>query len=582
MSRALRKLALALAAGAAAAALLPGRAAAVDPCARPQRSTNWIDFGSIALTDVLARPGTILAVGSGDYPAQVRSRGSVTIHWDMYLKSRVGLPNTPADADTIVNRANRLFDYAAQQSSCSTPWIAENELSGAGLETPWSASNAQYRDNVLVYLKTLAARGARPFLLVNSAPYTGGEAAAWWQQVAAVADIVRETYFNARTLYAQGPLAGSRTIRQALRTAVGRFRAIGIPSSRLGVMLGFQTGGNASGRAGLKPTQAWLDTVKWQALSARQVAAETRISTIWSWGWGTWTKPEQDPDKAAAACVWLWTRVASLCDAPAVAGPGWNESRTEGQLSFPAGVQCLVGDTRITNAAISRLQALTADREIAYSALFARAVEDDLVQVTRADVVAAERAIVAAQFSGSGKAYRTALAQAHVSPALARGIIADQLRRARVARNLKVRRPTAAAVRMFYDSYPELIVRLVSAEPTPSWLGGATKGYVLDAVAPSSVFGLASKAERTLQTLEGSYTVRALADAQPLGTMPLSVVAPAIRAALTSFAQGERFEQWTTREQSAALARTTCRADDLPVPAPLELETFAPVLSATG
>src|SRR6188474_3177412 len=106
MSRALRKLLLLLFVFAAAAALLPGRAAAVDPCARPQRSTNWIDFGSIALTDVLARPGTILAVGSGDYPALVRQRGAVSIYWDMYLKSRVGLPNTPNDPDTIVNRAN--------------------------------------------------------------------------------------------------------------------------------------------------------------------------------------------------------------------------------------------------------------------------------------------------------------------------------------------------------------------------------------------------------------------------------------------------------------------------------------------
>ena len=75
-------------------------------------------------------------------------------------------------------------------------WIAENELSGAGLETPWSDTNAQYRQNVLTYLQTLAARGARPFLLINSAPYTGGEAAAWWQQVAAVADIVREGLFQ--------------------------------------------------------------------------------------------------------------------------------------------------------------------------------------------------------------------------------------------------------------------------------------------------------------------------------------------------------------------------------------------------
>ena len=70
--------------------------------------------------------------------------------------------------------------------------------------------------------------------------------------------------------------------------------------------------------------------------------------------------------------------------------------------------------------------------------------------------------------------------------------------------------------------------------------------------------------------------------AQPLGTMPLSLVTPAIRAALIWFAQGERFEDWTTKQQTAALATTTCRRDDLPVPGPVELETFVPALSPTG
>ena len=54
----------------------------------------------------------------------------------------------------------------------------------------------------------------------------------------------------------------------------------------------------------------------------------------------------------------------------------------------------------------------------------------------------------------------------------------------------------------------------------------------------------------------------------------MSLVAPAIRAALTSFEQGDSFEHWTTRQQTAALATTTCREDVLPVPAPVELETF--------
>jgi hypothetical protein len=578
--QAVRKLLLLLCSCAFAAALLPGRAAAVDSCGRPDSGTNWIDWGSTVLTDVFARPGTILAVSTGDYPAQVRQRGAVTVYGDSYLKSRVGLPGTPLDPDAVPDRANRLFDYASAQSSCSTPWIAENELSGAGLETPWSLTNAQYRQNVLTYLQTLAARGARPFLLVNSAPYTGGEAAVWWQQVAAVADIVRESYFSAKRIHAQGPILGNRTIRQRLRTAVGRFLAIGIPASRLGVMLGFETSG-ATGRANLQPAQAWFDVVKWQALAARQVAKELKISSIWSWGWATYTGAH-DPDKGAAACVWLWTRAPSLCNGPGAARPGWDESLSEGQLRLPPGVECTVGKERITDSAISQVQALTSDRETAYSVLFARTVEGRLVRVTRSQVIAVEHALVITRFGGSMNAYRSALARARVSLPLARSILADELRRAQLARRLKVREPTAADIETFYESYPDVLVRAVKAKPAPSWLGWKSKGFAVEATAPGSVFGLESKTTRTLQTIEGTYKVRAMGNAQPLGTMPLSVIKRAIRATLTSFARRDAFEQWTTKQQTAALARTTCRDDNLPVPRPVELETYVSFLSAVG
>jgi hypothetical protein len=575
-----RKALLLLLLSAAAAAVLPGNAAAADACGRPDRPTNWVDWGSTVLTDVMARPGTILAVSSGDYPAQVRQRGAVTVYGDLYLRSRVGLPSAPLHAADIPERANRLFDYAAAQSGCMTPWIAENELSGAGLETPWSDSNAQYRQNVLTFLQTLAARGARPFLLVNSAPYTGGEAAAWWQQVAAVADIVRETYFSAKRLYAQGPVVGNRTIRQGLRSAIGRFLAIGIPASRLGVMLTFQTNGT-SGRMGLQPAQAWYEVVKWQALAARQIAEELRISSIWSWGWATYAGAE-DPDKPAAACVWLWTRAPSLCNGPAVAGAGWDASLTKGQLVLPPGTQCTVGRSRITDSKIAQLQGLTRDREIAYSALLARIVEGRVAPARWAQVIGVERALVAHQFGGSTQSYQSALAKAHVSLSLARGILADQLRRARLQRKFKAGRPTAAQIQNFYESYPDMLVRAVTAKPAASWLGGKSQGYAIEAIAPASVFDLPSKKARTLQTLEGAYTIRAAGTAQPLGTMPLALVERAIRVALMSFARGGAFEQWTTRLQTAALATVTCRGDELPVPAPVELETFLPFLSVSG
>ena len=93
-------------------------------------------------------------------------------------------------------------------------------------------------------------------------------------------------------------------------------------------------------------------------------------------------------------------------------------------------------------------------------------------------------------------------------------------------------------------------------------------------------FGLAAKGTRTLQTSDGNVKVRAVRKAQPLGTVPLALVAPAIRLALTSFAQGDAFEQRTTSVQTGALATTVCLGDELPAPAPVELETFVPFLSA--
>ena len=565
-----------------AAGFAPARAAAVDACGRPEGHVHWIDYGRPEFTDIFARPGTILAVSSGDFPAQMRAKGALTIYWDMYLNRRVGTPTVPADPAIAIAKANILYEYASAQTSCSTPWIALNELFGSSLPTPWSEWNAQYRANVLVFLQTLAARGARPFLLVNSTPYMGGEAAAWWQQVAAVSDIVRETYLNAKALYDQGPIVANRTLRQAMRNNVGDFMAIGIPPEKLGVMLGFQTTKGIGGREGLQPKQAWLEVVKWQALSARQVAADIPISTIWSWGWGTWSTEENDPDKSAAACVWLWTRAHPLCNGPAAAGSGWDTSTTEGQIRLGAGVQCTVGTRPITNGAIDELQRLTGDREIAYSALLARAVESEYAVVGPKQILAAERAVVVTRFNGSLAAYRNALAQAGATVNVARGILADELRRFAISRTLYARAPTAVEIATFYQSYPDLLVRPVSAKPAPAWLGGRLAGFALDSIAPDGVFELRGSNVHTVRTISGTFKVKATGDARPLGTMPLASVTPAIRSALFSFAQGVAFGEWTVARQRGGLNETTCKKDDLPLPAALELESFLPALSAPG
>jgi hypothetical protein len=580
----LRKLGLIVVAVCAAFAVAPADGRAAGQCGLPDERTMWIDFadGSVPFWQTFARPGVIAAAANLIYPPQLRERGAQTVYWDMYLNNRVGTPSAPKDPATIVDRANRLFDYAVQSTGCGTPMIAENELFGASLVTPWSATNAQYRANVLLYLRTLAARGARPFLLISSKPYTSGEAGEWWRQVAEVADLVPEVYFPAPSLYKQGPIVGSRRLRVAFRSAVLAFAELGIPSRKIGIVLGFQTGRGAGGREGLEPAHAWYDVVKWQALAARQVTVEWKLGSIWSWGWGHWGTASADPDKAVAACVYLWTRARSLCNAPAAAGPDFDRSLSEGQIDLPRGIQCQVGRRQITAGAVSRLQALTGDRQLALAALYARAVERAEVRPSARSILEAERTVIALRFGGNAAAYRAALAASGATPTLARGILGDSLRRAELEARLSVRAPSAREISAFYFAFPELLARPVRVTPAPWWLGGRKVGIALSSLAPERVFKVKTGRTASVRSLDGTYAVQTLGEPMPLGALPLERARPAISAALTAFARGEAFERWTAGRQQYALQTTTCVRDDMPAPGPVDLSTFLPFLSLTG
>lgn len=581
----MRKLLLLLVALAAVVAF-PGRARADGtPCAPlPAKKPVWIDFadGSVPFWQEFAKPGIVAAASKLIYPPKLRAAGAQTVYWDMYLNNRIGQPSKPADSDTAFARANKLFDAAVASSACSTPYITENELFGASLPVPWSATNTQYRANVLLYLRTLAARGGHPYLLVSSRPYTDGDAADWWRQVAEVADIVQEVYFPAPAIYQAGPILGNRILRTAFRRAILTYTKIGIPIAKLGIMLGFHTGANQGGREGLKPAQSWFRTVKWQALSARQVASELPISTIWSWGWANWGERGFDPDKPAAACVYLWTRNHRLCNGPGMAGPGFVTSLTEGQIRLPRGAYCTVGTRQISAAGITRLQKLTGDRQLAATALFARAVESRETPVSPADVLRAERAVIAQRFGGSVSAYRAALTGEGANVSIARGILGDELRRIRVEARLAGGNPSPAAVQSFYDAYPDLLTRPVAAKPAPWWLGGSASGLALSSLAPPPLFRVPTGRATTVQAFDGSYVVRPLGRTMPLGALPLSRARPGIVAALRTFARGAAFERWTADRQTAALRGTICYRDDLPTPAAVDLATFLPFLSPTG
>jgi hypothetical protein len=554
-------------------------------CVLSSSNPVWLDFadGSVPFWNLFAKPGVVALSSNLIYPPKLRAAGAQTVYFDLYLARRVGTPAVPGDPATIVAKANKFYDYAAQSMDCSNPVIAENELNGAWLASPWSPTNAQYRANVLLFLQTLRARGAQPWLLVNSKPYTAGEAFDWWRQVADVAGIVREVYFPAPLIYRQGPIGGNRTLRQAFRAGILDFTKIGIPVSKLGIFLGFQTTRGTGGREGLA-AQSWYRTVKWQALAARYVAQEMKFHSIWSWGWAEWTTTpgEQDPAKWRAACVYLWARDAKLCNGPKAAGVGFVKSRTEGQPYLTRGFRCKLGNTAVRWSAINPILKLTGDPELAFSNAFARAVQQRIVQVSYGDILAAERSIVAARFGGSRGAYRVAIAEARTNTSVARSIIGDELRRARIEKRFKVAWPSARQIADFHETYGELQARLVEAKSDAAWLGGRRTGYALATTAPPQLMGLSSGRWAAVWSPTGTVRVRPVGPPQPLGSLPLGNVRTSIRAALIAQAQEDRFPGWLTTEQLHTFPEAICWRDQFPELGEVDLTNYLPFLSLTS
>ena len=90
-------------------------------------------------------------------------------------------------------------------------------------------------------------------------------------------------------------------MRQTLRHAIAAYTAIGIPVSKLGFVLGFQSGPGAGGREGLQPSSTWFEFAKLYTLAAKRIAAEFGVATVWTWGWGTFNTAGADADKPAAS-----------------------------------------------------------------------------------------------------------------------------------------------------------------------------------------------------------------------------------------------------------------------------------------
>jgi hypothetical protein len=559
------------------ALIAPGSAFARE-CGIPDSNPLWVDFAGHD-APLPQKPGLTLAFTSGTVkPAEARANGAATVFFDLNFNNRVGTPTVPNDPATMVDRANRLFDFAVSVSGCQTPWIALNELFGAQTPTPWTATTAQYRENTLLLVRQLKARGAFVGVTIANPPYTGGEAAQWWRDLAADALLIRQVYFtspNVPQLHALGPVRASRSMRSGMRALVRKFTEIGIPASRVALELQFQSAPGTGGREGLQPRAKWLEIVKLQALAARRVTRELRTHSIWSWGWATFSQAGIDPDKGEAVCVWLWARDPKLCSGPGAAGPAMDASLTVGQLEqLGPGVVCSLPAGVIRKSAVDPLARAIGDRDIAASVVLERLVLQQEVELDARAVLAAELAFVDDHFRGSVPAYLAALRRIQLTRVAARGLLLDELRRDAVRARFFSRRSTGAEIADFHGTYAGLRARLVVTARPVAWLGGKTRGIALETFAPARVFSLGGTGR--VRTLHGLIRVTPLGDTIFLGSVPLPDARVAIESALNRFARVAAYENWLAKAEEQALAEAICVDDRLPTPAALTLDDLLP------
>jgi hypothetical protein len=359
-----------------------------------------------------------------------------------------------------------------------------------------------------------------------------------------------------------------------MRTRMEDLIQIGIPTNRIGMMLTFSSTPAAGGRENLQPLGKWLDVVKWESLAAKQIATDLHIASVWSWGWAAFNPQGNDPDKPTVACTWLWTRDHTLCDAPALAGKQLDQSLDVG-ATLAAGTMCLLGKTPLLANDVAALSRLTGDRDLAFSAEFQHAVLVEANTVVPADIRRAERNAILDHFGGSRAAYNTALARANATPALARLILADELRRRAVEATLRTPAPTGAQLQAWYATYESTLTRPVrSAKPVP-WLGAAKTGLAIQGVAPGRLLSLDAGATVTIDGVE----VTALGEPAPLGSFPFAQAAPAIRKAFVDQLKGSAFATWIRRRQNQSLGSLTCQQDQTPQPEAVDLTDWVPYLS---
>lgn len=522
---------------------------------------------------VFARPGITVASTGPNVAKALRVAGASTAYWEMNLQNLVGTPSAPADPATMDAVAASEVQKAQASSACANPLIALNELLGSEAAGPLSPTAQRYRDSVLALMRALAAQGATPFLLVpRRFTVTGTED--WWRQVAQVGWLVPEAYTGAPELWAQGrgnPFLVSRVIRVGYREWIARLTGLGIPASRLGLMLGFQS--EATGRASMQPASAWLEVVKLQAQAGVVVSRELALSSLWSWGWGTFTTAEGQPpvpaEKQAAACTYLWARDPLLCDAPttaaALAIPGFDPDLAAGAFDLAPELQCRYDGGSFGTNELTGLTAAGVTSAGALTTLLERSLVRRRATIGPTALIRAERSVVAGAFGGRRGSYRQFLLGAGATPAVARDVIRDQLLLAKVARGLRVAPISGGDVTAFIKAHAGTRTRSVETVRPVRWLVGQTSGVAIPGLAPPSVLSAATGSTVLIHAEDGPVRVRVLGAKVALPKAERSGSRLAVRALILAEARRVALREWLDSAETTARDTALCRADDIPV-----------------
>ena len=293
----------------------------------------------------------------------------------MHLRGRVGTPSEPVDPARRRSPApTGSSTTRAAVDGCPTPIDRRERAQRArARSTPWTATNRAVPARTSSSTSRPSPRAGQAVPARHRAPRTpAARPADWWRQVARSPTSCASPTSPRRRSAKQGPVLGSRTLREHVperASAISRGRH---PAAQLGLMLGFQTTPGSGGRERASSRRRWLEVD--EAAGARRApgrgGAQARVGLVVGLGDVLGTRGDRSRQGRGRVRLPLDARARALRRARAPRARASTPRWTEGQLVLPAGAHSArsSASTSIRADAISALTRSPATSEVAFTA----------------------------------------------------------------------------------------------------------------------------------------------------------------------------------------------------------------------